>query len=195
MIRKLESKKDVEKRQKRNQWTLGIVMIVILFGSIFGTFLNLFGSGSNEASELNYRGIPLIQQGNLFVLQLGDKSFYFMNDPNEISNSNYNVNITKTIPSYVGKPLYLDSFDYGAAQEIAQNLQGYPERMTNACIDENNCVDESAPIKTCSDNIIVVRETNENKVYEVENCVYIEGTNEDLVKVVDAFLLKALGLN
>jgi len=193
MIRKLESKKDQDKKRKRNNFILSLVLIVVLFGSIFGTFLNLFGNNSEDSTQLSYRGIPMSQQGNLFVLALGDRAFYFTTNPNEVVS--YDVNISKTIPAFVGKPFYIDSFDYGVAQELAQNFQGYPERIATACINETDCVDESAPIKTCQDNIIIVRESKENKVYEVENCIYIEGTDEDLIKMTDAFILKALGLN
>jgi len=194
MRRKLETQKDIEKKRKRNNLVIGVVMIVVLFGSIFGTFLNLFGS-SSEAEALNYRGLPLTQQGNMFVLTVGEKMFYFMSNPNEVAQEMYDINITSTIQSYLSRPLYIDSLDYGAAQEIAQNMQGYPERLANGCIDEEDCVSEVTPIKTCEDNIIIVRESISNKVYQEENCIYIEATNEDMIKVTDAFLLKTLGLN
>lgn len=188
------SEKDLNKKRKRNQYILGIILIIVMFGSVFGVVVDFFNSENNSSTELNYKGYPLINENNVYLLTIGEKTFYFSTNPNEASKFK-EINMTITIPSFVGVPVYIDSKEYFSTQEIYQNIYGYPERIQPACIDEKDCTDSSLPIKNCENYVVVVREAQENKIYERENCIFIEATNDDLPLVVDAFLLKLLGLN
>ena len=66
--------------------------------------------------------------------------------------------------------------------------------MQKACPEYVNCTDEDLPTKTCEDNFIIIKEGNYSNIIQDENCVFIEGKQEDLVQIVDEFLFKILGI-
>lgn len=193
MRRRLTSKKDLERKHKRNQWILGVVLVVVMFGSVFGIVVNSFGN-DGESTEIEYNGYTFFVEGNYFTLILGESKFYFSNGPDTVDSLRKEVNISKVLPVYAGKTLYLYSEDTEASSELYQNLNPYVSRMQLACESEESCKDDSFPIKTCEDNFILIKESTQNKIYEKENCVYIEGKKEDLTKLADEFLFHILGI-
>jgi hypothetical protein len=194
-MRKIQSKEDKAKKQKRQQMWLGIILVVVMFGSVFGVIVNSFNASSQKGEKMTYKGHKLIKQGTTYLLSIGEKTFYFSENPNNVTGYFENMNISKIITTYLGNPLYIDSENYQVTQEIYQNINGYPQRIQMACYNQEDCVDESLPIKDCSNNLIIIRESEENKIYEEDSCIFIEGKQEDLLKLADAFLLKILGLN
>lgn len=188
-ISSLEKDKD---KTKKNQRILGIVLIVVMFGSVFGVIVGSFNSDKEE--QLKYKNYDLIKNNGIYELRVGQSSFYFSKNPNELSR-NYDVNVTKLITNYVSTTLYVDTNDYYAAQEIQNNLEPYVVRIQPACISEDSCPSNELPIKTCDENVIIIRESEENKIYEDNKCVFIEGKSENLSELVDIFILKILGLN
>jgi len=56
------------------------------------------------------------------------------------------------------------------------------------------CYDKTLPTKDCNDNLIIVKNSTINKIYEKNNCVYIEGNQKDLLTLTDEFLLKIIGI-
>lgn len=194
MIKKLSNKKDEEKRRKRNQTTIGIILVLLMVFSTFGIIMDSI-SKEEVGEKLTYNGLELIDLGSYYELKIGDHSFYFSENPNDLSGLDYEMNITKIITSYSGLPLYVDSKDYQAIREIYQNVQGYPLRIQEACLNEGDCASEDLPIKACDENMIIIREGSENKIYEKDSCVFIEGKKGDLLKLTDIFLLRILGLS
>ncbi|NCN87101.1 hypothetical protein GW932_04665 [archaeon] len=194
MIKKLSSKEDERKKQRKNNYLIGAVLVIVMFGSVFGIIVNSFDT-SNNSEKLTYKGFPLEAQGNVYLLGIGNHSFYLTNNPNDLGELKYDINFSKTLANYVGLPLYLDSYSYTYSQQIYQNIFGYPERIQFACENENDCLDDNLPIKNCTENMIIIREKEDNKIYEKDNCVFIEGTTEEISKLVDLFTLKVLGIN
>lgn len=162
--------------------------------SVFGVMVNSFGS-EEEQEKIIYKGQEFIQKNSVYELKIGDSEFYFTENPNNINDANYDVNLTKKMPDYVAKPLYLDTAEYEVTREIYQNMEGYPLRIQNACYDKDDCPSEDFPIKDCTENMIIIRQSNENKIYQKDSCVFIEGTKEELIKITDFFILKTIGLD
>ena len=67
------------------------------------------------------------------------------------------------------------------------------ERMQSACLNESEC-NGDYPIKDCSNNFIIIREAEEERVFQNESCVYIQGEKEELIKLTDEFLYKIIGI-
>ena len=57
-MRKIITKKDEEKKNKRNQIILGIILVVVMFVSVFGILVSTFNNGQKE-TKLTYRGHEL----------------------------------------------------------------------------------------------------------------------------------------
>ncbi len=192
-MRKIQSKKELEAKQRKKQRILGIVLVIVMFGSVFGIIVNSFNSSSTNHVQNTYKGYELINQNGYFVLKISDKSFYFSSNPNFLEHQS--TNITKTLVSYASSPLYIDSSNKLAHSLLYQNIYPYAQRMQDACINESDCSSQDVPIKTCSDNVIVVRQSNESKVYQMENCIFILGPDKKLPELTDSFILKVSGIN
>ena len=75
--------------------------------------------------------------------------------------------------------------------EIYRNLTGIVERTQAACIEEKECP-EDWPIKDCSNNFIIIKESNESKIIQQDKCVFIYGESENLTQIADGFLFKIM---
>jgi hypothetical protein len=196
-MKRIASKKDLEKKQKRNQFIIGGVLIFVMFGSVFGIIANSFGE-SEEIKKINYNGFEFVNQNGFWILELENFLFVFENNPKQIE-FNESVNISPEINlanSYSGMPLYVFSENNNAKMEIYRNLDpranNIVQRMQDACFEEE--CGEDLPIKTCEDNFIIIRENNNSRIIQEDNCVFIEGKKEDLVKLTDKYLFKMLGV-
>jgi len=193
MIKKLESKSDKLKKERRLQFILAGILIFVMLGSVFGIVADSFGkSSSNEGVSFN--GQNFITENGYYTLTLGNSKFYFSFDPNIVESLIKQVNLSRKISSYAGQEVYILSNNYPSYSEIVQNLGQFTLRIQGACKEGEECLDKTLPIKTCNDNLIVIKELTENKIYETGNCVYIEGKDEDLLKLTDEFLLREIGI-
>jgi len=197
-MKRITSKKDREKRQKLNQFIIGGVLIFIMFASVFGIIVNSFGEEDSELKKINYNGFEFMNQNDFWILELEGFQFIFKNNPEQIE-LNESINISSEINSlnsYLGKPLYVFSEDNNAKWEIYKNLDPRAnrivQRMQDACFEEE--CGENLPNKTCENNFIIIKESNNSKIIQEDNCVFIEGKKENLIKLTDKYLFKMLGV-
>jgi hypothetical protein len=193
-MRRIYSKQDEEKRRKKNQWTIGIILIVVMLGSTFGIIVDSFGKKTQGNPK--YNGYEFVKQGSYWYTQIGSKQYIFMYNPYEVQES-FNITVINMtyINSYKGYPLYIYSDNYQAGIEISRNFEGIALRMQNACLNGliSNC-SESLPVKDCTDNFIIIKEFNESGIYQQDKCVFITGKKEDLIKLTDEYLFKVSGI-
>lgn len=178
-MRAINSKEVAERKARRNKLVVGIFFIVLLVFSTAGFALyDSDGSSNSETENGQYNG-------QYWVYSLGGQLFYFTAHKSEITN--IEVNIQKTLAGYLGSNLYIDSENSLVASEINNNLARYSSRVQMACY--GPC-EYNLPEKDCSENMIIFRESAERKVYQTDNCVFIDGD----IYAVDAFLYKILGI-
>jgi len=159
-IRKIESEETREKKSKRNVLILSMVMIAILVFSTAGYF-------SMREDEEN-----------------GENNGLQFNLANSLKETeNVSILMFKTINDYSGKMVYVSSDYSGGLSELSLALRDYAERIQEACYGE---CDQNLPEKDCNETMIVISNSNESKVYEEENCVFIQGD----LRAVDAFIYK-----
>jgi hypothetical protein len=188
-MRRIKSKQVSEKKQKKRQTILGIILIVVMFGSVFGIIVNSFGDKSS--SEITYNGFKFTNQNNYWYTQIGNLEFLFKYLPDKEDNNSKTE--LKPLSNYPGKILYLYSEDYESEIEIYRNVEPYIQRKQYACLDEISC-NGDYPVKDCSENFIIIKESNETKIYQEENCVFILGKKENLAKLTDEFLFEITGI-
>jgi len=214
-MRKLTSKEEERKKQKRKQTIVGIVLIGVLVVSVFGIFVNSFGQNNAQGTSLEYRGYNFVKQNNYWYLQVDEnRQFAFAYNPLEINSFIQNSSVEfqgqiKKLNSYVNEPLYIYSEDYRAKSEIYRNLYGIAQRSQDACPAENitskypeleplEC-ESKWPIKTCNDNLIIINTYENNseksgKIIQDNNCLIIQGKKgEEITKLTDKALLKIIG--
>jgi len=194
MIKRLSSKQEQKRKAKKNQLIIGLTLVGLMILSTFGIIVNSFGN-NEETDEITYNGYVFEESGGIYSLKLGEAEFYFRTNPEEIKNLEYESNHSKLISDYLSKPLYIDSPNQIPYAELYQNLYPFAQKIQPACIDEKNCASGEYPIKTCEDEMIIVRKKSNNNIYQEENCIFIEAKNEDLNKLTDKFLFTLIGID
>lgn len=191
-MRRIASKHEEDRKRRRNQITIGLILIFVMVISTLGFALQGFGSGNTDTEDdssvnnIEYNGFEFVNQNGLWVLG----NFIFKNVPQQVEDLGF---VSSTINDYQGKPLYIDSESEEAELEIFINLGNIALRTQKACIEKMGC-EENLPIKTCTDNFIIIRESNISNILQQDNCVFIEGVSGDLTKLTDQFLFKLLGI-
>lgn len=195
----MTSKYQEDKKRKRNILIMGSVLIFVMFFSILGFAFSTFSySGgkninSNNVNSVNYNGFEFTEQNDFWILNQNNINFIFKNNPREVPRINSEL---KNLDNYNGEPLYIFSESIESESEIYTNLAQFVERIQNACLENQEC-DENLPVKTCENNFIIIKEVLENEtpgITQQNNCVFIKGKKEDLVKLSDEFLFKILGV-
>lgn len=195
-MRRIKSRASEERRRKKNQIVIGVILIIVMFGSVFGVIVGSFNSsnGSDSGGQENvidYNGYEFVSYNGFWKLDLGGIEYIFRHTPYGTFEINESLNY---MSSYSGEVLYISSEDSGSEIEIYRNFGNSVERIQTACYDEENC-EGDVPIKDCSNNFIVVEISDEKSVVQENNCVFIRGPSEELTKITDGFLFKILGLN
>jgi hypothetical protein len=186
-IRKIISKAEEKKKRQRNQFLLGGIMILVMFSSIIG--YSLSGLGNTSSTSIKYNGLKFVYESNYWNVNLNGLKFSFSYNPTQVVKLNSSFNL---LSNYSGKPLYIYSNNAEAEAEIYKNLfyqNSIVQRFQYACPQGGTC-DESIPIKTCEDNFIIIKESENSSVRQENNCVFIEGKAEELAKLSDSFLFK-----
>lgn len=188
-MRRIQSKKSLERKQKKNQLIIGIILIVVMFGSVFGIIVNSFNSEENS-NILEYNGLKFVNSNGIWVLNLGNIEFLFKYNPEEVEKVDSELD---ALSSYSGEVLYIDSKNYEAKLEVYRNFNSIAERIQLACIEETDC-EENLPIKTCDDRLIIIKEGEFANVLQEDKCVFINAPAENLTKTVDSFLFNILDI-
>ena len=187
-MRKLVTKEEIEKTKKKEGRILAFFLLLLLIGSTAGfAFLSNPDSKVNnpeENTQNNESQNGIFINGYWNYIYAGEK-LYFLNSPKETSD--VLISINKTIEDYYDIPLYIATKNNGVLYEINSNLKAFASRTQEACY--GKC-EENLPEKGCGENLIVFKESTEKKVYQQENCVFIDG---DLTSV-DAFLYKIFNI-
>ena len=180
-MRRIETEEVRESRRKRNTALVSFVMLLIL---VFGTvgFAFSYNSGQDDEVDNDEENI----YGDYWSLEVGGATLYFTHGPEEIGD--VPIEIRNLLGNYGGEPLYV-SGDILFLREIELSLGKFVSKLQEACYGE---CERDLPEKDCSEesNLIVFKDADENRVYQEENCVFIEGD----LRAVDAFIYKLLGV-
>lgn len=185
-MRKLGSQAEKEQKKKRNMLILSILMLLLLVVSTAGYAL-IYSPNPDPLPQGEIENGAITFQGNRWIVNHLGRQFYFTFSPESETIKEIPVDSTFQLQDYLSKSVYIDSENPAIYQEIGSSLQGYAARISEGCYE---ACDRDLPEKSCDDYVIVWRDSTEKKVYQVDNCVFIEGDME----TVDAFLFKTLGI-
>ena len=191
-MRRIVSAEEEAKKKKKRQVIIGVVLAFIMVASTIGFAIQSNSGignspqGDVSGNEIEYNGFKFVNQNGLWVLG----NFVFRYVPQQVPEINSEV---KPASNYQGKPAYVYSEDDGAEIEIAVNLGQIAQRVQKACPGGTTC-EGDLPIKTCSDNFIIIKVGNTSSIKQENNCVFIEGGKEELTALADQFLFKTLGI-
>lgn len=188
-MRKIVSKQSEARRRKKNQTIIGIVLIIVMFGSVFGIIIGSFGK-KDSSNGVEYNGFKFVESNGFWLTNVGGATFVFKYNPHEVNDISF---ISGGINKYEGRPLYVYSESDEAKLEIYRSFDQVAQRMQEACVEGVECGGD-LPIKGCEDNFIIIQEASEIGIRADENCVFIDGPKENLTMVTDEFLFKTLGI-
>jgi hypothetical protein len=203
-MRRLISKHEEEKKKKLNQFLVGGVLVFIMLMSVLG--FSLRGRENAETkNKIIYNGIEFRKQNNFWFADINGLEFAFSYNPQQTEN--ISATFFLNVNNLYAKPLYIYSENTETELEIYRNLDQIVLRRQYACLEGENCT-ESWPNKTCEDNFIIIKEIKEaekgengedakeikTEIKQEDNCIFIQGKREDLLRAVDKFLFKILGI-
>jgi len=189
-MRKIVTKGELDKKRKRNQLIIGLILVGVMFFSVVG--YSFSGKEAEEEKKVIYNGFEFKNSQGFWIVEVEGRQFAFMYNPNKVEKINSELN---HIEGYYGKPLYIYSEDQEAEFEIYRNLDRLVLRRQYACLENQNCSNNEWPIKNCTDNFIIIKEAPISNLVQEENCVFISGPRENLSMVTDEFLLRITGIN
>lgn len=190
-MRRFVSKREMERRMKRKQMVIGIFLVFIMLLSVAGYSIQSW----TGKETLAYNGLEFVYSNGFWTIG----NFAFKYNPEEVSEISAILN---DVSFYEELPLYLYSESNDAEAEIRVNFRQIAEGINDACPEETEvsgaeCEGE-APVIYCddgsSDNFIIIRESNNKDIRQKNNCVYIEGPQQELTMLADQFLYRILGV-
>ena len=170
-----------EKKRKRNNLILGIFLVIILLGSTLGYAVSLWTDSPGQLTNDD-----IYFDGSRWIVSKNGQMFAFSHSPEETVNVSYSVQ--KTLVDFTGKPVFIASESDLIVGEISQVFYPYAQRVQRACYETCSL---DLPEKDCTENLIVWKISENNIVYQQDNCIFIEGNT----LAVDAFLYRILGVN
>lgn len=173
-MRKIQTAQEIEKKRKRNNLILAIIMILLIGVSSLGYAIMSREDTTSTQNTAVYGGLKFEKSNNYWATQVNGKIFYFNFLPQELENISIIGNYS--FESYYQQPAYIINLN-PAVNGLMYALQDISLRVQEACIQGQNCSNQELPVKTCEDNVIVFRNANLNitKVTKDKNCVFIDG--------------------
>lgn len=189
-MRKIVNKEQEKKKRQRGQIIIGVVLLLLMLLSTVGySFQGGMEDQDPNVISKKYGSYNFVSSGGYWETEINEVRYSFFYHPSEVE---YVGQVFRTINEYYNQPVYIYSEDFQAESEIYRNIYPIAGRMQNACPEGKIC--ENAPTKDCSNNFIIIKEASENKISSEGKCSIIEGKKEDLPKLADEFLFKALGI-
>jgi len=182
------TKEEIEKKQNRSKFILGIVLVGLMLFSTAG--YAFFQSSKTDSKKISYGGIKFIfGEDGYWHFSINNNDYATQYNPKEVEN--ISSSIFAGLTAYSGKNLYFSAdSNRESIDEINRNIGRFSERVQLACVDE---CEEDLPVKNCTENIIIIQETNSTSLIKQEdNCIYILSSIQDSVKASDKFIFDLL---
>ena len=167
---------------------LAFILILSVFGYIFA------GKSSNDDTS-QYQGYSFTKTSQGWKLISAGKTYFFYSLPDQL----HDIPLAP-LPSaskfYIsGQDIsFFSSLPY---RELTLNL-GNAIKLQPACAqDSPGC--ETYPLKTCADAtsnapVLVYLYAEKSSLEQKENCLQIQGTTDDMIRITDAIILHSLGV-
>jgi len=179
---------------KKAQW-MSLFIIFLMASSTIG-FIGITSNSEEPQTgkSIKYNGQKFSSTlDNRWVTIIDGVQFIFDYSPEELNDL--------AVPELnFGNKVYI-IFDHNKTnsylnynvQKLSYTLQATNRAVINVCDKEEGCP-ENAPIKDCTEDVVYLKITEENKVYNEGKCIVVEGDNEGITKSIDKIDIKLVGL-
>lgn len=151
---------------------------------------------SDNAEKVTYNNIKFTKTNNGWMNYLGDREIVLINNPKEIGNYSSGINLNE-LNSAQKIYLSINPKDNLVLFGLQNNIIPFlTPKISTACYEDNDAC-ANIPIKTCKDaskdiKIILIKKSENNNLYYKENCLVIEGSKEEITKMIDKLTLELL---
>lgn len=151
---------------------------------------------SSDSEKIKYNGYKFSEVNNGWLAHIGDDKIILLTNPNELNDYNIEVDINDLNSA---QKIYLsinpkDNLFLGSLQN---NIFPFlSPKLVTACYEDNeDCA--NLPLKDCEDvndniKIILIKKSENSKFYYKNNCLVIQGTKEEVIKMIDKLTLELL---
>ena len=194
-------RRDVIRAEKKKK-LLGLIMVVVMFGSVFTFIFFGFSSGGRSSGIVEYNGFEFINRGTywstvvdgrdaLFTYLPDDLGFIFVNqDVIGRLRNKVQIDSTSEFNDTFAEPIALAQFQMGST------LFNFDIFVRNGFTSEQ----ENFPVVTCNDAsafvpVIYFRSSNITKIYLDNNCIIVEAVSRaDVIRIKDRLVYGILGI-
>lgn len=169
---------------------LPIFICCIMITSILG-YMN-----SSSSEKIKYKGYKFYKIEDKFVGYINDVKVILMNNPNELENYSINLNLD-SLNSAQKIYLSINPKDKLFLGTLETNIFPFliPKLIISCYEDNEECA--NLPLKTCNDanqetKVILVKKDKNSKFYYKDNCLVIQGNQEEINKMIDGLTLGLL---
>ena len=154
----------------------------------------IWSSDSSDSSSeiLEYNGYQFNNVNGKYVLELDNQGFVFDNSPYDVSDINVDDLRIESDKYYIifdpeDKDLNLEY----SIQKLYSILSSLNINVQFACSKEEGC-EGDFPIKNCENYAFYLKKKDNAKIYKDNNCLVVEGDNQEISRSVDKINLKLL---
>ena len=176
-MRHLETQTQKEELERKRARYIGIFLLLIMVVSTAGYALLSYASTSPEPQN------PSSDVSGRSSFVVGGQTLSLTYPPEDLVNISMNFN--STLRDYQGIPIYVSSENQVLLYELSSTLGRFTSKMQKACY--GSCT-KNLPERNCSDPFIIIHESDELKVSQNNQCIFIQGD----LRSVDAFLYRIL---
>jgi hypothetical protein len=184
-MRKIGTEAELEKKRKRGVLVISIFILVILVLGTVGYAFIYSPSPTSENNNPSQSANTITNLGTQWAVNFEGQTFLLSNPPEKVNEIPIEGIIS--LDNYVGKNIYISSNNNALTAEVAPVLARYASRTQLACY---GACEDDLPEKDCTENLIVIKEGEEQKIYQDQSCTFIEGGLES----IDAFIYHLLGM-
>lgn len=152
-------------------------------------------AGGDSEKVVKYNGYKFSKAEGGFMTYVDGKKIVLYNNPNELTNTttgfaDFNeLNSAEKIYVSVNPEDNLGNYLFGLQYNLLNNLK--PKKVSACYVDNELC--KELPLKDCKDasariKVILIRK-GDTKIEYKDNCLIIQGKDEELVKFIDKLIL------
>ncbi len=189
-MRKIQTAQEIEKKRKRNNLILAIIMVALIGLSSLGYAIMSRDDNTSTINTAVFGGVKFEKSGGYWMTEINSKLFYFTYLPQELENITITGNYS--FGDYYQQPVYVVNQN-PAVGSISYALQDVALRIQEACMQGTECTNKDLPIKTCNEKVIVFNNPNLNvtQINKENNCIYIDG---NFFEGVDKLIYRMLNI-
>jgi len=184
-------------RKKRDNKKLGLIWAAVIALLMVTSIFGYIGRDSQETSTKNYNGFEFFEDQNNWIVKVGEQGYvldYFPEELEDIELEAFDINSEKVYVVYNG-----GGIGQGAQYSISKLisfLNSFGIKSVLACLDENNCLDDTLPLVSCDGDFPVIEFNVDSKtiIFINEECIVLQSTDENFSKLVDKLIYYWLGV-